>query len=67
MLIGNSNPITFSVLEPANTIASLLANQFPEASGMQISALMYAALVLLVMTFVVNMLAEVIVKRFQQL
>ena len=62
MLIGNANDLKFSLLAPANTIASLLANQFAEASGLQISALMYAALVLFVMTLVVNMLAEVIIR-----
>jgi phosphate transport system permease protein len=33
MIIGNSNQISPSLLAPANTIASLLANQFAEASG----------------------------------
>ncbi|MFM7877638.1 MAG: phosphate ABC transporter permease subunit PstC, partial [Microcystis panniformis] len=46
-----------------NTIASLLANQFAEASGMQVSALMYAGFVLLVLTLVVNIFAELIVNR----
>lgn len=63
MIIGNSNRISASVLEPANTIASLLANQFAEASGMQVSALMYAGLVLLILTLVVNVLAQAIVNR----
>ncbi|MEG3438819.1 phosphate ABC transporter permease subunit PstC [Pannus brasiliensis CCIBt3594] len=63
MIIGNSNRISPSVLEPANTIASLLANQFAEASGMQVSALMYAGLVLLILTLVVNVLAQAIVNR----
>ncbi|MFM6036328.1 MAG: phosphate ABC transporter permease subunit PstC, partial [Sphaerospermopsis kisseleviana] len=45
MLIGNSNNINISLLAPSNTISSLLANQFSEASGLQVSALMYAALV----------------------
>jgi len=62
MLIGNANNLNFSLLAPANTIASLLANQFAEASGLQISALMYAALVLFLMTLVVNLLAEVIIR-----
>lgn len=63
MLIGNANKISPSILEPANTIASLLANQFAEASGMQVSALMYAALVLMILTLVVNILAEFIVNK----
>lgn len=63
MIIGNSNKLSVSILEPANTIASLLANQFAEASGMQVSALMYAGLVLMILTLVVNMFAEYIVNQ----
>jgi phosphate transport system permease protein len=63
MIIGNSNRISASLLDPANTIASLLANQFAEASGMQVSALMYAGLVLMLLTLVVNIIAEYIVNQ----
>ena len=52
-------------MAPANTIASLLANQFPEARGIQVSALMYAAVLLMLMTLIVNILAEVIVNRLK--
>jgi phosphate transport system permease protein len=58
MVIGNRNQLPISWLAPANTIASLLANQFPEARGLQISALMYAALILLTMTLIITILAE---------
>jgi phosphate transport system permease protein len=54
MLIGNSNQISVSLFSPANTLASLLASNFPEAGGIEVEALMYAALVLLAITFVVN-------------
>ena len=63
MLIGNANDLNFSILAPANTIASLLANQFAEAGDLQIAALMYAGLVLFGMTLIVNILAEMIVQR----
>ncbi|MBW4686657.1 MAG: phosphate ABC transporter permease subunit PstC [Komarekiella atlantica HA4396-MV6] len=66
MLIGNSNNISASLLAPANTISSLLANQFSEASGLQVAALMYAALVLFFLTLVVNILAELIVLRVKR-
>jgi len=65
MLIGNANNINLSVLAPSNTIASLLANQFAEAKGMQVAALMYAAFVLVLLTLMVNVLAELIVRRLQ--
>lgn len=54
MLIGNSNQISVSIFAPANTLASLLASSFPEAGEVEIEALMYAALVLLLITFIVN-------------
>jgi phosphate transport system permease protein len=63
MLIGNSNDFNVSILAPANTIASLLANQFAEARDAQIAALMYAGLVLFFLTLVVNIIAELIVQR----
>jgi phosphate transport system permease protein len=63
MIIGNANKLSISLLDPANTIASLIANQFAEASGMQVSALMYAGFVLMVLTLIVNILAEYIVNQ----
>ena len=64
MIIWNVNRITrISILEPANTISSLIANQFAEASGMQVAALMYAGLVLMLLTLVVNVAADYIVSQ----
>jgi phosphate transport system permease protein len=63
MIIGNSNNFSTSLLAPGNTIASMLANQFGEADGIQVSALMYAALILMVLTFTVNVFAQWIVRR----
>lgn len=65
MLIGNSNKINLSILAPGNTIASLMANQFAEASGLQLSSLMYAGVVLFILTLLVNMAAEWIVEQVQ--
>ena len=67
MLIGNANKVDFSVFAPSNTIASLLANQFAEASGLQVAALMYAALILFVITLAVNVLAQLLVARIQKI
>ncbi len=66
MVIGNSARLTFSLLSPAGTLASLLANQFAEAEGLQISALMYAALLLMLLTLMVNIAGRSILKRTQQ-
>lgn len=63
MIIGNSSNFSWSLLAPGNTISSMLANQFGEADGHQVSALMYAALVLMLLTLVVNVLAQWVVRR----
>jgi phosphate transport system permease protein len=60
MLAGNSNVLTWSVFSPANTLAALLANKFPEASDPEREMLMYAALVLLAITLLVNVLGTLI-------
>ena len=66
MLIGNSPRLTWSLLSPAGTLAGLLANQFGEASGMQVSALMYAALTLVLMTLLVNIVGELVLRHTQK-
>jgi phosphate transport system permease protein len=63
MLIGNSNQISLSLFSPANTLAALLALNFPEAGPREVQVLMYAALVLLTITLVVNMAGEAIMAR----
>ncbi len=67
MLIGNANKVDLSVFAPSNTVSSLLANQFAEASGLQVAALMYAALILFLITLVVNILAQLLVTRLQKI
>ena len=53
-LITSQNP---------NTIASNIANQFPEASGIGVNVLIASGLVLFVITFIVNAIARVVVNR----
>jgi phosphate transport system permease protein len=66
MLIGNSPRLSWSLLSPAGTLAGLLANQFGEAQGLQVSALMYAALVLVLLTLLVNMAGEAVLRRAEK-
>jgi len=66
LVIGNSNNLNFSILAPANTIASLLANQFAEAGGLQKAALFYAGLVLFIITLIVNVLAYWVIQRVKK-
>ena len=60
MLVGNANKISWSLFSPANTLAALLANTFPEAGTDVRSVLMYAALVLMAITLLVNILGTLI-------
>jgi phosphate transport system permease protein len=61
MLVGNSNQISLSLFSPANTLAALLALNFPEAGKIETRALMYAAVVLLLITLIVNIIGQVII------
>lgn len=63
MLVGNANRLTVSLFSPANTLAALLANSFPEAGAKEIPVLMYAALVLLAITLVVNLFGALVLER----
>ena len=63
MLVGNANQISVSLFSPANTLAALLANNFPEAGARQVGVLMYAALVLLAITLVVSILGALVIQR----
>jgi phosphate transport system permease protein len=64
MLIGNANQINWSWLAPSSTIASLVASQFSEAKELQLSALLYAALVLMALTLIVNIFANSFITYF---
>jgi len=66
MLIGNSNQISLSLFSPGDTLASLLASHFPEAGEIEVGALMYAALVLLAITLVVNILGNLLLALTQR-
>ena len=62
MVIGNSNRISASPFAPAQTMSSLLANEFAEAGGgLHRAALCEVALVLLVMSLVFNIVARQLV------
>ncbi|MEH2195819.1 MAG: phosphate ABC transporter permease subunit PstC [Nostoc sp.] len=63
MVIGNSAQISASLLDPAYTIPSLLANEFAEAEpGLHIGALSYLGLILFALTLAVNIGAVLLVK-----
>jgi len=62
MVIGNRPEISLSLFEPSYTIASVLANEFTEATGdLYLSALVELGLVLFLVTFVINGAARLLV------
>jgi phosphate transport system permease protein len=69
MLMGNRNELSWSVFAPGNTLSALIANSYKEASGDLVPRLIYAALVLLIITMVINFLGGLVLqhaaKRFQ--
>lgn len=64
MLIGNSNIIPTGLFSPGNTMASVIANQFGEADGLKMSALIAIGLLLFAITAIVNAAGKFIIKRF---
>jgi phosphate transport system permease protein len=62
MVIGNRPEISKSLFEPGYTMASVIANEFSEATGdLYLSALVEIGLVLFLVTFVVNMMARLLI------
>jgi phosphate transport system permease protein len=62
MVIGNRPTISVSLFEPGYTMASVLANEFTEATTpMYLSALMEIALVLFIVAIIVNSFARLLV------
>jgi phosphate transport system permease protein len=67
LCIGNANGIPTSLIAPGQTIASLIANDFFENfDPLERPALVYAALVLLLITLAVNVGARFLLARFER-
>jgi len=66
-VIGNSlGPFHASLFKTGNTLASQIAADYQGAgTNLQVAALVYLALILLVITFVANVVAQRIVQRFE--
>ncbi|TFE68700.1 phosphate ABC transporter permease subunit PstC [Methylacidiphilum sp. Yel] len=68
MVIGNKPEISLSLLSPAYTLSSVLANEFAEStSELHISALYEIALLLGAITIVVNLLAQLFIHGLEPL
>jgi len=65
MLIGNANVLPDGLFAPANTMASVIANQFTEATEtVHTASLIEIGLVLLLVSAVLNIAGKYIIKRF---
>jgi len=64
MVIGNSNYLPTSIFSPANTMASIIANEFTEATGaVYLSALIQIALLLFIVTTIINIIGKIIISK----
>jgi phosphate transport system permease protein len=62
MVIGNHAEVPHSLLAPGYTLASVIANEFAEASGdLYLSSLVEIGLALFLVTIVVNAIARALV------
>lgn len=62
MVIGNRAEIGMSIFSPAQTMASVIANEFAEAtSDVHLAALAEIGLVLFAVTFIINAIARVVI------
>lgn len=66
-LVLSSGVLTASLIQTGNqTIAAEIALNFPEASGLKVSTLIAAGLVLFIITLAVNMIARWIISRHKE-
>jgi phosphate transport system permease protein len=61
MVIGNRNEITASLMSPGQTMASVIANEYPEATGLHMSSLAAVGLSLFAVSMVINAIARLII------
>ncbi|MGA2297897.1 MAG: phosphate ABC transporter permease subunit PstC, partial [FCB group bacterium] len=65
MVIGNSNMLPASIFGPGNTMASIIANEFTEAtSDLYLSSLIGIGLLLFVISIIINFTGKYIIKKF---
>ena len=66
MVIGNSNLLPKGLFSPSNTLASVIANEFTEATArLYISALVEVGLILFLVTMIINIIGKYIIKRIR--
>lgn len=64
-VIGAFTGISWNLFDPGNSLAAMIALNYQGASsGLELSSLIYLALILLVFSVIVNIVAQLIVRRF---
>lgn len=64
MVIGNSNRLPKGFFSPGNSMASVIANEFTEATAsLHISSLIEIALLLFLVTMIINIIGKYIIKK----
>ncbi len=65
MVIGNVNALPKNIFSPSNTMASIIANEFMEASpgSIHLSSLVGIGLLLFIITTIVNIIGKYVIKR----
>jgi phosphate transport system permease protein len=67
MVIGNSNAVPKSIFGPASTMASVIANEFTEATGdVYLASLIQIGLLLFLVTTVISIIGKKIIKSFER-
>jgi phosphate transport system permease protein len=67
MVIGNNLDLSASLLHPGYTMASIIANEFTEATfDLYLHALIEIGLILFFMTLVINLIARILIWRVSQ-
>lgn len=67
MVIGNTNHLTFDIFSPANTMASVIANEFTEATGdLYLASLIEIGLLLFVVSMITNIIGKEVIKRLSR-
>ena len=66
MVIGNRSDISAALFAPAQTMASVIANEYPEATGVHMSSLAAIGLALFGVSIVINSAARFIIWRVER-
>jgi phosphate transport system permease protein len=66
MLIGNSSRLSWSIFRPPAPSQACLPTSSARPKGSKVNSLMYAALISIALTLLVNLLGEAVLRRTQK-